>query len=364
MPASFEEVNRAVEEGVVIKNGYGVSRLLYEGDTIRGMELVACVSVRDADGRFNPTYDRNAKLVVEADSVLMAAGQKVDLSFIEEKYALALNRGLIKVEEGTQKTSRSGVFAGGDATTGPSTVVMAIRTGRNAAEAIVKELGGEGNGRYVPDGFLTFDVDGAKNTTPVKAEELPAAQRALDTEDSFTISEEACLGEAKRCMNCGCYSVNASDISPVLIALDAEIVTTKKVLKASDFFTTKLAAYDMLDPDELVTAIRFDIPEGYRMTYDKFRVRKAIDFAIVSLAALYKLEKGVITDARIVLGGVAPVPLRKKDVEAVLIGQKPSPELGEQAGDVAVREAVVMKDNAYKKQEVKALLKRLIGAMA
>jgi len=363
MPASAEEVARAVEEGVVVMNGYGVSHLLYEGETIRGMELVTCTAVRDADGRFNPHYDQNAKVTVKADSVLMAAGQKVDLSFIEEKYTLALNRGLIKVEEGTQKTSRQGVFAGGDATTGPSTVVMAVRTGRNAAEAIIRELGGDVPERYVPEGFLTFDVEGAQNTVAAKSEELSADKRALDKEDSFTISADACLSEAKRCMNCGCYSVNASDIAPVLVALDADIVTTKKVIKATAFFTTKLAAYDMLDKDELVTAIRFKIPTGYVMTYNKFRVRKAIDFAIVSLASLYKLENGVIKDVKTVLGGVAPVPLRRPEVESLLIGKKPSADLAEKAAEVAVSGAIVMKDNAYKKQEVRALIKQLVNAM-
>jgi CO/xanthine dehydrogenase FAD-binding subunit len=98
-------------------------------------------------------------------------------------------------------------------------------------------------------------------------------------------------------MNCGCYSVNASDISPVLVALDAEIVTTKKVINAADFLCTSVAGRERLDHDELVTAIRFNVPRGYAMKYDKFRVRKSIDFAIVSLAYLYKLEDGVILSA-------------------------------------------------------------------
>jgi NADPH-dependent glutamate synthase beta subunit-like oxidoreductase len=363
MPASAEEVARAVEEGVVIKNGYGVSRLLYDGDRIQGMELVTCVSVFDENGRFSPKYDQNAKITIEADSVLMAAGQKVDLSFIEEKYNLALNRGLIKVEGETQKTSRSGVFAGGDATTGPSTVVKAIRAGRNAAESINKELGYSNLRHYSKKGFLTFDVEGAKNEVAVRDGELPASQRALDKEDSVTISESECEREASRCMNCGCYSVNASDISPVLIALDAEIITTKKTIKAADFFTTELSTTDMMDQDELVTAIRFKIPDGYAMSYDKFRVRKAIDFAIVSLASLYKLENGVIKDVRVVLGGVAPIPMRRSDVESILTGEKPSPQLAERAAEAAVADAMPMKDNVYKTQEVKALIKHMVGSM-
>jgi NADPH-dependent glutamate synthase beta subunit-like oxidoreductase len=363
MPASAEEIARAVEEGIVIKNGYGVSRLIYEGEKVRGMELVTCTSVFNAEHRFAPQYDQNSKMTVDCDSVLLAAGQKVDLSFIEEKYNLAVTRGLIKVEAGTQRTSRSGVFAGGDAVTGPSTVIMAIHTGRNAAEAINRELGAGAPERYVQKGFLKFDPEGAKKTEAIHDKELSVSERALDKEDSSTITAEECLAETSRCMNCGCYSVNASDISPVLVALDAQIVTTKKVVDAGNFFTTKLAARDMLDKDELVTAIRFPVPKGYVMRYDKFRVRKSIDFAVVSLAYLYKLENGVIEDVRIVLGGVAPVPLRREEAERVLIGQKPSAELAEKAAEAALEGCLTMKDNGYKKQEVKALIKRMVAAM-
>lgn len=363
MPASSEEIARAVEEGIVIKNGYGVSRLIYGGENVRGMELVTCTSVFNAEHRFAPQYDQNSKITVDCDSVLLAAGQKVDLSFIEEEYKLALNRGLIKVEPGTQKTSRNSVFAGGDAVTGPSTVIMAIRTGRNAAEAINRELGGDAPERFVQSGFLKFDPEGAKKTEAMRDKELSVSERALDKEDSSTTTAEECLAEAARCMNCGCYSVNASDISPVLVALDAQIVTTKRVIDAANLFTGKLAVKDMLEKDELVTAIRFAVPQGYAMKYDKFRVRKSIDFAIASLAYLYKLEGGVIKDARLVLGGVAPVPLRREEAECVLIGQKPSAELAEKAAEAALQGCLAMKDNGYKKQEVKALIKRMVAAM-
>jgi NADPH-dependent glutamate synthase beta subunit-like oxidoreductase/CO/xanthine dehydrogenase FAD-binding subunit len=363
MPASAEEVGRAIEEGVSVMNGYGVSRLLYDGEKIRGMELVTCVSAFDENGRFNPKYDQNSKTTVEADSVLIAAGQKVDLSFIEEKYSLAVERGLIKVDEKTQKTSRGAVFAGGDATTGPSTVIMAIKTGRLAAEAINREFGAEGPGRFSKPGFITFDADGAQNETAIREKELPAAERSLEKEDSFTVTDDECLFEAKRCMNCGCYSVNASDISPVLLALDAEIVTTKKTVSAADFFTEKLDARETLDCGELVQAIRFSIPPGYKTGYKKFRVRNALDFAIVSLAYLCKTESGKITDARLVLGGVAPVPLCRKEAASLMIGKSPSAELAEKVALAALEGAIAMKDNAYKIQEVKALVKEMMAAI-
>ena len=359
MPASREEIARAREEGIEIMPSYGVSKAIYEGSQVTGMELMRCTSVKDENGRFNPQYDREETLRVSADSILMAAGQKVDLSFLGDKYGLALERGLIQVDKDTQATSKSGIYAGGDATTGPATVIQGVRSGRNAAEAINRGYAVMPERRR-EDKFIHFDTAGVKEEHAVKDKELSAAERALDKEDSFTLTGEEAAREAGRCMNCGCYSVNASDISPVLILLDARIVTTKKTVRAADFFTTRLKAADMLDTDELVTAVRFRGPEGYTTAYDKFRVREAVDFAIVSLAYAYRMKDGLIEDARIVLGGVAPVPMERKKVEAFLAGRKPDEALAEAAAELAVEGTAAMANNSYKIQEVRALIKKMI----
>ena len=359
MPASREEIARAREEGIEIMPSYGVSKAIYEGSQVTGMELMRCTSVKDENGRFNPRYDREETLRVSADSILMAAGQKVDLSFLGDKYGLALERGLIQVDKDTQATSKSGIYAGGDATTGPATVIQGVRSGRNAAEAINRGYAVMPERRR-EDKFIHFDTAGVKEEHAVKDKELSAAERALDKEDSFTLTGEEAAREAGRCMNCGCYSVNASDISPVLILLDARIVTTKKTVRAADFFTTRLKAADMLDTDELVTAVRFRVPEGYTTAYDKFRVREAVDFAIVSLAYAYRMKDGLIEDARIVLGGGAPVPMERKKVEAFLAGRKPDEALAEAAAELAVEGTAAMANNSYKIQEVRALIKKMI----
>ena len=359
MPASREEIARAREEGIEIMPSYGVSKAIYEGSQVTGMELMRCTSVKDENGRFNPRYDREETLRVSADSILMAAGQKVDLSFLGDKYGLALERGLIQVDKDTQATSKSGIYAGGDATTGPATVIQGVRSGRNAEEAINRGYAVMPERRR-EDKFIHLDTAGVKEEHAVKDKELSAAERALDKEDSFTLTGEEAAREAGRCMNCGCYSVNASDISPVLILLDARIVTTKKTVRAADFFTTRLKAADMLDTDELVTAVRFRVPEGYTTAYDKFRVREAVDFAIVSLAYAYRMKDGLIEDARIVLGGVAPVPMERKKVEAFLAGRKPDEALAEAAAELAVEGTAAMANNSYKIQEVRALIKKMI----
>jgi len=151
--------------------------------------------------------------------------------------------------------------------------------------------------------------------------------------------------------------------TPVLVALDADIVTNMRTLKASEFCCGTLKVSDALKTGELVT--RIDIPriEGATMHYDKFRLRDAIDFAIVSISSMYSVEKGKFTGARIVFGGVAPVPLRAQEVETFLIGKPVTETVAEEAAELAVKDALVMSKNAYKVVELKALLKASILRM-
>ena len=363
MPASDEEVARAKEEGVVVMNGFGPHKLVERDGRVLGMSLKRCMSVFDENHRFHPVYNEEDISVVESDSVLMAAGQKVDLSFIRDKYVELSPRGLFIVDQETQRTARPGVFAGGDAASGPATVIKAIRSGRVAAESINREFGIENPEKYHAPKLIKFNPNGAAKDAAVKDHELSAADRALNIEDSSTISRSECLCEAERCMNCGCYSVNASDLSPTLVALDADLTTNKRTIRAREFFTTTLKAYDMLDSDELIEKISFKLPEGYKSGYSKFRVRKSIDFAIISLAYCYKLKDGRIADASLVFGGVAPVPMALPEVEELLIGREPSAELAKEAAELSVRDTFAMKDNAYKIEEARTLVKRLVEDM-
>ena len=194
-------------------------------------------------------------------------------------------------------------------------------------------------------------------------QQLPVEKRTLTDEDTSSYSDDDAIKEAGRCMNCGCYSVNASDISPVLICLDGTIVTTKKEIPADSFFRTTLKAKDQLDHDELVKAVRFkDIP-GYKTGYIKARIRPAIDFALESLAYAYKDANGVLEDIRLVAGGVAPVPVRLKEAEEYLIGKTVNADIAEKAGELAVKDAVAMKDNGYKINGLQAMVTRLVESI-
>ena len=356
LTASREEIERAKEEGVQIMPQWGVKRALYKDGQVTGMELKRTFYTRDEKGKLVLHYDEDETTIVNADSVLMAAGQQVDLSFLGD-YASA--RGRLVVDEESQATSHTGVYAGGDIVSGPSTVISAIRQGRNAAEAINASVG-IAKPVYKHEGFLKFDPSFAELHRGVKDISIPVEERNLEREDTVTISMEAAEAEAKRCMNCGCYSVNASDISPALLLLDADIVTTKRTIKAAEFFTEHLDTKDQLEPGEIVTEIVVK-PDAEAVThYEKFRIRKSLDFAIVSLASSYKAGG---KDIRLVLGGVAPVPVELTEVEEYLAGKELTDDVIAAAAELSVEGALPIRNNEYKVQEVRVMVKRFLESI-
>jgi xanthine dehydrogenase YagS FAD-binding subunit len=156
-------------------------------------------------------------------------------------------------------------------------------------------------------------------------------------------------------------AVSPSDIGTVLVALDANIITTKRTLSAQSFFTASATESTVLDPDELITEIQIaKPPEGTRQNYLKFTLRKPVDFAIVSVASIITTKNGVCKDARIALGSVAPEPVRAKKTEETLKGRSINRTVAEEAAEQAVSGAKPLSMNAYKIEITKALVKRAI----
>ncbi|UWG96706.1 FAD-dependent oxidoreductase [Dehalobacter sp. DCM] len=321
MPAAREEIERAVEEGVVIRNSLGLSKVVESGGKVVGLETKKCVAVFNKQGRFAPTYDECITEVIPTDYIILATGQAVGTDFLDEKLASQIKspRGLINVDTNTYKTSIKNVYAGGDAVTGPVICISAIKAGGIAAKVMSRDLGYkiEKANQSAP---LSVDYTKLHAKKAAKLNELPVGERSLDKEDAASLTKDEALAEAGRCMNCGCYAVNASDISPMLMAVDADIVTTHRTIKASDFFTLKLKTDDILEAGELVKEINIKDMSDYTTHYEKLRIRNSIDFAIVSLATAYKIEDDILASLSMVLGGVAPVPYRLKNVEEILVG--------------------------------------------
>ncbi|MFH0825406.1 MAG: FAD binding domain-containing protein, partial [Pseudomonadota bacterium] len=120
----------------------------------------------------------------------------------------------------------------------------------------------------------------------------------------------------------GCFAVGPSDIAVALVALDADILTTKRTVPAQSFFRITATSTTVMEADELIKEIRIPQPQaGARRRYDKFTLRKPVDFAVVSVASILTMDDGVCRDARIVLGAVAPEPVRCANAEEVLKGR-------------------------------------------
>lgn len=349
MPADESEIRMAEEEGVEIMNGWGLGRVISEEGKVCGLEAKRCLSVRDADGRFAPAYDEEDTMVIRSDFIILATGQGVDVSFLPENLSAQLKtaRGLIDADIESGKTKEAGYYAGGDAVTGPNLAIRAIRAGRAAARSMMSDLGEAAEAKAAEEKYTHFDVQGVEKTTQNRETELPVAERTLQKEDRATLAVEDAVNEAKRCLHCACYAVNASDITPVLVMLGATVVTTEREIPAKELFTTKLTVQQMLHEGELVKEIRVPKAAG-QMHYDKRRVRDAIDFAIVSLASRFVVEDGVVKEASLVAGGVAPVPYALPETEQFLIGKKITKEVAKEAGEIAMKDATPMRENAYK----------------
>ena len=159
-----------------------------------------------------------------------------------------------------------------------------------------------------------------------------------------------------------CVSVCPSDMATVLLALDARIKTMNssggRLIPIDEFYTP---FGNRLNNGEIITYV--DIPKiapGAKQRFLKFRLRETIDFAIASVAAVIKLDGNLVSDARIVLGGVSSGPYRAVKAEQVLIGEPITAGLAEEAAKASVVEARPLSKNEYKVKIVEALVKRVI----
>lgn len=158
-----------------------------------------------------------------------------------------------------------------------------------------------------------------------------------------------------------CFAVCPSDMATALAVLDARIRIAgpgiERAIPVADFYTTM---GHVLQPDEIVTEIQVPPPPGNgRQVFLKFRLREPVDFAVASVAAIVSMADGVCEDAGIVLGGVTPMPYRAKAAENALRGRRLA-AAAEEAAEAAVGEARPLRNNAYKMEIAKTLVKRAL----
>lgn len=169
------------------------------------------------------------------------------------------------------------------------------------------------------------------------------------------------------------YIVHPSDLAPALVALSAAVdVVGPRGARAIDvekFFTLpsegEITRETVLEPGEILTAVRVPAPaSGMKSTYVKFKERESFDFALASVAVCIWQDGDVVRDARIVLGGVAPIPWRAPAAEKRLVGARLDRTNIEAAAEAALAGAEPLAQNAYKVPLARAVVARALTTLA
>ncbi len=226
MPALPEEIAATLEEGITMENGWGPQRVLGNG-AVSSIEFKQCTCVYDENHRFSPLYDEKKLKNLTADTIIVAIGQAMEKDW-NSVANLAIERGCVKADPATMETSIKGVFAGGDAVSGPASVIQAVAAGKRAAESIARYLNGvdmkeerfEASIKPIPQELLPA----AKGKAKIKRAAPPAVP-VVERVNNFKevesgLTEEAALAETERCLNCALCSeclqcVGACDQSAV-----------------------------------------------------------------------------------------------------------------------------------------------------
>ena len=164
------------------------------------------------------------------------------------------------------------------------------------------------------------------------------------------------------------YIVHPSDTATALVALGASVTIAgpngMRNVPLEQFFilpTQNVTRENILKPDEIVTAILVPTsPLAARSVYLKFREKMSMDWAMAACAVSLTTSNGVVTDSRIVLGGVAPIPWRVPKAEAALKGQAVNADTLRAVAEAALDGAVPLAQNGYKVPLTKTLVRRAI----
>ena len=208
MPAYKEEVEEAEREGVLMKTLVAPQEIVVEDGRVTGVRCNHMwLGEFDRSGRRRPHAHEDQTFVEEADQVIAAIGQKLDLKPLVDGLDLKLNPwDFVWTDTLSGQTSVEWLFAGGDASEGPSSVVEAIGAGERAAVGIDTFLTGEDHAfwRGIAQVDTEFDPDADPSEAPrAEAKLMPADKRKgnfNEVEQPFT--ENAAIREARRCLRC------------------------------------------------------------------------------------------------------------------------------------------------------------------
>ena len=207
MPAHEWEIEEAEDEGMIIHDSLGPKRILGINGKVTCLQTIICTSVYDEERRFSPKFSDDPAPTIEGDTVIVAIGQRPDFTGLEDVEMTPWRT--IKADELTLETSIPGVFAGGDITRGPASVVEAVADGNEAAISIDRYLNNEDlrEGRGVEERKIEEIREEVERKPREKMPMSPVKKRVKDfCEVELGFTEDAAVSEAKRCLSCSICS--------------------------------------------------------------------------------------------------------------------------------------------------------------
>ena len=213
-----EEMEETLAEGIKLLTGVGPKRILTQEGKVRGVEFWEVERLFDEKGRFNPTFKPGTERQVEADTVILAIGQRPDLSFIKEEDGVEITpRGTIKVDPETLATTAPGVYAGGDAAFGPGIIIKAVADGQKAARSIHRYLRQEETEKPVKVQIHRLPPKGwRKELAYEKIPRFrPEEEERWNGERVFrerVFTEEEAREQAERCLDCYIQTVYEAEL--------------------------------------------------------------------------------------------------------------------------------------------------------
>ena len=216
MPMGVEDRTECEEDGIEIHAGWGQTEILTENGRCSGIRFRKCLSVRNAEGRFAPTFDDNTTEEVPCDMVLYCIGQKVDWKGLLTGTAVELNpNGTAKADPVTYQTAEPDIFVGGDVYTGQKFAIDAIAAGKQGAVSLH---------RWVQDATLTIGRDkrefieldknnllleeASYDNTPRQRIGYNETLRKTFKDGRVAFTEEQVKAETARCLGCGASVVD------------------------------------------------------------------------------------------------------------------------------------------------------------
>jgi len=277
MPANEEEIEECEEEGIEIHTLTSPKRIIGEKGRVKAIE---CLKMKlgdpDESGRRRPIPVQGSEFVIEVDNVIPAIGQESDWACLGPECACSLTEwGTMKVDPLTLQTDDPDIFAGGDAVTGPRTVIEAIEAGKQAAVSIDRFIKGldlrEGRER-VWEEAKDIPRDEYVPRPRTRMPRLSPEKRICNFKEvQLGFTEEQVLSEARRCLNCGicseCYqcvdacgakavTIETHDRHEETIELEVGSIILSGGLKTFDPSAYKAYAYSR--HPNIVTSMEFE----------------------------------------------------------------------------------------------------------